>query len=108
MPRKRTRVECVECRRWEVHHGRGLCSTCHKRASAEGRLTDYPPSQSQIDKMPAADRYEDYVFLISTGRARTTREAAVIMGVAHKTLEKALTRHRARMRLTNVEQLTTV
>lgn len=100
---------CVECAEERTIAARGLCRPCHRIASREGRLDDYPDLRGLREGVvPAADRYEDYIFLIDTGRAKTIREAAAIMGITHKALDKAITRHRARMRLTNVEQLSSV
>lgn len=103
------RVICIVCRRDRYHAARGLCTTCHKRAAREGRLDAYPMlPRLRPGARPAAEHYEDYVFLIETGRAQTKRQAAEQLGLKFKTLGKAITRHRARMRLTNVEQLSSV
>lgn len=69
------------------HEGRGLCGSCHGRASDAGTLPDHERLTRSCD-----DTVEDYEVLIESGQCRTRAAAAAAMGMGLDALDRALYR----------------
>lgn len=75
---------------------RGLCQPCYTRATREGTLRNYEKGHRPIE-----DVIEDWLLLRSEGFNRP--DAAERLGMAYKTLQKALERAQDRGMLTPLE-----
>jgi hypothetical protein len=69
------------------HHGRGLCSTCHRWARHTGRLLDYERTSRSRE-----DLLEDYRMLRGQGHSRV--QIAERLGMKLTSLDTALLRAR--------------
>lgn len=73
---RRKMIECAHCQRLKVHHGRGLCPTCYKRARGikdpPGRHRYMPHRHFRVP--PERDRVVERQGLLLQAEPELTRE----------------------------------
>lgn len=80
---------CARCQQASDIHARGICVPCHKAATANGTLDNYPRVTRTITEVAA-----EYELLVRRWPTMTNRELAAHVGMTRDAFTQAITRAR--------------